>query len=102
MDPRTFEIAYDLDSMEREELSDELLVITAEECAETIVACSKIIRFGLDEKNRENLITELGDVQCMINLMIEHEVVSKEEITDQVEIKKNKLKKYARSSRMIN
>ena len=38
----------------------------------------------------------------IINLMIEHEVVSKEEITDQVEIKKNKLKKYARSSRMIN
>lgn len=102
MDPRTFDLAYDLDSLEIEELADELLVITAEECAEAIVSCSKIIRFGMDETNREKLITELGDVQCMINLMIEHEVVSKEEISDQVEIKRNRLKKYARSGKMIN
>ena len=47
---------------------NEILQILSEECAEVIVATSKIIRFGENEKNLERLKCELGDLQCLINL----------------------------------
>ena len=48
----------------------ELMTITMEECGELIQACSKAIRCGTYEKN-DDLIEELCDVKCMIDLMIE-------------------------------
>lgn len=51
--------------------------VLAEECAEVIVALSKIDRFGINSKNpdgktnRESLIHELGDVLAMISLLAE-------------------------------
>jgi len=66
--------------------------ITAEECGELTQVCMKAVRFGLDEKQRQRLLEELGDVQCMINLMIDHNVVTEDELADSAIVKYNKLK----------
>lgn len=60
---------------------DEILLITQEECAEVTQAISKIFRFGIDSvhkgvSNQEHLETEVGDLLCMIDLMIEYNIVS--------------------------
>lgn len=52
----------------------EALRITQEECAEVIQAISKVMRFGLDTKwndhsNQERLEEEIGDLQCMIEVL---------------------------------
>ena len=38
---------------------------------------------------------EIGDVYAMINLLVEHDVVSWTELEDRVDYKKNKLKKWS-------
>lgn len=47
--------------------NEEILTILGEECAEVIVEISKCKRFGLAE-NKERLLKELADLQCMIDL----------------------------------
>ena len=73
--------------------------ITAEECGELTQVCMKVVRFGLKDKTRERIIEELGDVQCMINLMLEHDVLTKQELDASIEVKYNKLKTW---SNLIN
>jgi len=81
----------------------EILCILQEECAEVTQAISKIFRFGLDnfkpdqnKTNREHLEEELGDLQCMINLLIESGLVSENNIM-KAEIKKfAKLDKWSK------
>jgi NTP pyrophosphatase (non-canonical NTP hydrolase) len=65
----------------------EILDITQEECAEVIVAVSKISRFGLDNfkpgkplTNRQHLAEELGDLQAMIDLCIKFNLVTSEQV----------------------
>jgi NTP pyrophosphatase (non-canonical NTP hydrolase) len=76
------------------DIDHEILSITQEECAEVIQAISKIFRFGFDSRhpdkgydNREHLEEELGDLQCMIALMIEHGIV-RERMLDVAKTKK--------------
>jgi NTP pyrophosphatase (non-canonical NTP hydrolase) len=78
----------------------EVLRITQEECAEVIQAISKVFRFGLDETfegktNKQGLASELGDLQCMINLIQEHGIVSKEEIRNAEISKRNRLQMWS-------
>lgn len=80
----------------------EILDITQEECAEVIVAISKISRFGLDnfkpgkpKTNRQHLAEELGDLQAMIDLCIVTGVVDKEEVDVATENKIAKLKQWS-------
>jgi NTP pyrophosphatase (non-canonical NTP hydrolase) len=80
----------------------EILDITQEECAEVIVAISKISRFGLDnfkpgkpKTNRQHLAEELGDLQAMIDLCIVTGVVSKDEVDEAAENKIAKLKQWS-------
>jgi NTP pyrophosphatase (non-canonical NTP hydrolase) len=59
----------------------EILLITQEECAEVTQAISKVFRFGMEdthngETNREHLEEELGDLMCMIDLLIDSGMVS--------------------------
>ena len=63
------------------EANREILLITQEECAEVTQAISKVFRFGMDdthngETNREHLEEEIGDLLCMIDLMIDSGMVS--------------------------
>ena len=55
-----------------EDKLQELLTITMEECGELIQACSKAIRTDQYHFN-EKLIEEIGDVQCMIDLIHEYD-----------------------------
>lgn len=63
------------------EANREILLITQEECAEVTQAISKVFRFGMDDEyngqtNREHLEEEIGDLMCMIDLMIDSGMVS--------------------------
>ena len=63
------------------EVDQETLRIAQEECAEVIQAISKVFRFGLDESyngktNREHLEEEIGDLMCMIDLILDSGMVS--------------------------
>jgi len=80
----------------------EILDITQEECAEVIVAISKISRFGLDnikpgkpKTNRDHLAEELGDLQAMIDLCIKFDLVGSEQVSIAAENKIAKLKKWS-------
>lgn len=60
--------------------SKEILLITQEECAEVTQAISKVFRFGFDSvhkgvNNREHLEEEIGDLMCMIDLLIDNGIV---------------------------
>ena len=63
------------------EANQEILLITQEECAEVTQAISKVFRFGMEdthkgETNREHLEEEIGDLMCMIDLLIDSGMVS--------------------------
>ena len=80
----------------------EILDILQEECAEVIVAVSKISRFGLDNfkpgkplTNRQHLAEEFGDLQAMIDLCIDHNLVDKEEVLTATRNKIAKLKLWS-------
>lgn len=81
---------------------NEILLITQEECAEVTQAISKCYRFGLDnfkpgkpKTNRQHLAEELGDLQAMINLCVEHGLISKEELDIASDNKIAKLKQWS-------
>ena len=78
----------------------QLMCITMEECGELTQRCSKIIRKyeeinQVEEEQRIKLLEELGDVQCMIELMIKNKVVTWDEVQARVKYKKEKLKKWS-------
>ena len=79
---------------------NEIYAITQEECAEVVQAISKVMRFGLDtthngRSNRDHLEEELGDLQCMINLLIERGVVDMVGVLDASKRKRNKLMQWS-------
>ena len=66
---------------EMNEIHREILLIAQEECAEVTQAISKVFRFGMEDhykgvSNREHLEEELGDLMCMIDLIIDQGIVS--------------------------
>lgn len=78
----------------------QLMTIMMEECGELIQRCSKMMRKyetieEVDEKQRVKLLEELGDVQCMIGLMVDHKYVSGLEIGTRVNTKREKLQKWS-------
>lgn len=80
----------------------EILSIAQEECAEVIQAISKVFRFGFDAKhpneslnNRQRLEEEVGDLQCMISLMIEFGLVSEHNLMKAEHKKFDKLKQWS-------
>jgi NTP pyrophosphatase (non-canonical NTP hydrolase) len=80
----------------------EILDITQEECAEVVVAVSKISRFGLDnykpgkpKTNRQHLEEEVGDLLAMIDLMLEHNVIDIDSVELARVAKKEKLKLWS-------
>ena len=71
---------------------EELMVITMEECGELTQECMKIIRFGQDN---DNLTKEAGDVMCMIQLLIEKDLVNQAELNKRIVEKREKLKTFS-------
>ena len=68
------------------ETDREILVITQEECAEVIQEISKCFRFGIDQMHKSGqphravLTEEVGDLLCMLQLMIDHNIVDAQEV----------------------
>lgn len=81
----------------------EILNILSEECAEVIQAISKINRFGFsschpdtpERNNIDHLTEELGDLQCMINLLVNRDVISHARLKEAEEAKLEKLRKWS-------
>ena len=78
----------------------QLMVITAEECGELTQRCSKIIRKyytknEIEEEQRIKLVEEVGDVFCMIHLLVEHDITTWKELGDRVDVKRKKLKMWS-------
>ena len=80
--------------MQEIDARQQLMVITMEECGELIQECSKNLRRA-EIFDRENFKNELGDVMCMIELLVEWDVISWAEIEERVKIKRNKLSKWS-------
>ena len=81
---------------QRNEANQEILLITQEECAEVTQAISKVFRFGMDyeyngETNREHLEEEIGDLMCMIDLLIDNGIISESAVMTAKNEKLNKL-----------
>ena len=72
----------------------ELMVITMEECGELVQVCAKALRSGKIENN-EQLTEEVGDVMCMVGLLLEYGLVDFDEIEERIEVKLAKLAKWS-------
>jgi hypothetical protein len=78
----------------------EVLLITQEECAEVIQAISKVFRFGIDgshneRTNKERLTEELGDLHCMIELVVESGLIDRKDLLNASGLKRHKLLKWS-------
>jgi NTP pyrophosphatase (non-canonical NTP hydrolase) len=84
------------------EKEKEIMLIAQEECAEVTQAISKIFRFGFDavhpeggKNNLERLEEEIGDVLCMIDLMVEKKMVDRYNLREASAKKRKKLEKWS-------
>ena len=75
--------------------SEEILVITMEECGELIQACSKVMRTNGRAKYRRNLRDEIGDVMCMIEILKMSGIVTDAQIQERMADKRKKLEKWS-------
>ena len=72
---------------------DELMVITMEECGELIQVCAKAMR--TKEYSSEKLTEEVGDVMCMVGLLMQYGLIDEEEVEERVNVKLAKLAKWS-------
>lgn len=72
----------------------EALDLLQEECGELVVAISKCRRFGLEE-NRANLIQEIGDIELLIDFLIDSKVFQYVDVQDAKQRKFIKLLKWS-------
>ena len=82
---------------------NEILLITQEECAEVTQAISKIFRFGYQDtwpvggpNNQAKLEEEVGDLLCMVDLMIESGILSDSNVNAARHNKREKLKTWSK------
>ena len=66
-------------------MNEDILRITQEECAEVIQAISKVFRFGMHDvyngqTNVERLEEEVGDLLCMIDLLMKNDIIFDENV----------------------
>ncbi len=72
---------------------DELMVITMEECGELIQVCSKAMRTR--NYHSEELTEEVGDIMCMVGLLLENGLIDSDEVEERVKVKLAKLAKWS-------
>ena len=73
----------------------ELMVITMEECGEMIQACSKVLRTNYEEHALIDLTKEIGDVMCMIDLIVHNKYIDENDIKICARKKREKLKTWS-------
>lgn len=74
---------------------EELLVNLIEECAEVQQAATKIIRFG---NHFGDLERELGDLECIVQMICERRMMDANKIMNQVPYKRAKIKEWSNIS----
>ena len=85
-----------------DERQREILVIAQEEAAEVIQEISKVFRFGIDNLHRDGIThrakleTEVGDLLCMIDVMIDHRLIDPIQVEIARHAKTSKLRTYSR------
>ena len=92
------EAGIDMSQMKNLDARQQLLIVTMEECGELIQACSKALRRGELYENsdsQQNLKEEVGDVYTMIDLLVEWDVLSWDEIEARRNKKREKLKRWS-------
>ena len=76
----------------------ELAVITMEECSELIQELSKRLRFPddcTDEEWRRRITKEASDVACMLQLLVDNDLVHEDGFALGIKQKENKLRKWS-------
>jgi NTP pyrophosphatase (non-canonical NTP hydrolase) len=80
----------------------EVFCIAQEECAEVTQAISKVFRFGMDAEhpvtkkpNLQSLEEEVGDLLCMIDIMIQKCIISDSNVNAARKAKREKLKTWS-------
>ena len=78
----------------------QLMTITMEECGELTQRCSKIMRKFetldlITDEQRVKLVEEIGDVFCMMELMVEHGITDWIELQERADYKVEKLKMWS-------
>ena len=80
----------------------QLMAITAEECGELTQVCMKILRkydtieTALDDpKYKSKLLEEVGDVYCMIDLMLDYGLLDEDQVYQRAQVKREKLKTWS-------
>lgn len=82
------------------DLDREVMLITQEECAEVTQAISKVFRFGFHSEhngkdNRQRLTEEVGDLLCMVELMMSKGLIDSMEVLDAKKAKLEKLRVWS-------
>ena len=82
------------------ESEKQILLICQEECAEVTQAISKVFRFGYDSvyndrSNHQRLTEEVGDLVCMIDLMVEKGILNEWSVQEAAQKKRNKLEQWS-------
>ena len=78
----------------------EIMLIAQEECAEVVQAISKCFRFGPNDEynglsNKQRLEEEVGDLLCMIRLMMDQGVIDENNVNAASIQKKIKLERWS-------
>lgn len=78
----------------------QLMIITMEECGELTQVCSKVLRknselTNVDERDIVKVIEEAGDVYCMLELMVEHKLLTWDDLIARADVKRTKLQKWS-------
>ena len=76
------------------------MTITMKECGELTQRCSKIMRKFetldlITDEQRVKLVEEMGDVFCMMELMVEHGITDWIELQERADYKVEKLKMWS-------
>jgi NTP pyrophosphatase (non-canonical NTP hydrolase) len=96
------ECAYKQNEEMMRKVEEEIMLIAQEECAEVTQAISKVFRFGFSsvhpvtgKSNIESLEEEIGDLECMLELMKSHKLVDANKVAIHKVAKYNKLKTWS-------
>ena len=78
----------------------EIMLIAQEECAEVVQAISKCFRFGPNDEyngfsNKQRLEEEVGDLLCMIRLMMNQGIIDENNVNAASIQKKIKLERWS-------
>jgi NTP pyrophosphatase (non-canonical NTP hydrolase) len=78
----------------------EIMLIAQEECAEVVQAISKCFRFGFNDAyngatNKEKLEEEVGDLLCMINMMMDNRIIDRLSVEFAIDAKSDKIRKWS-------